>query len=1807
MSVTNTHRWLSEDADLLVGLAADADGMHCDVAIVGSGYGGAVAAAALAGATRESDSSDERRRVEATPIRVFVLERGEEYLPGMFPAGFAELPGHVRFSTENGAPPRGQPLGLFDVRVGKDVGVLLGNGLGGGSLINAAVMEEPTDDAFTSGWPAGISAAALRNEYALARAMLDAGPWTGSTPPKFDSLMRTGKAMRAEESRLASIAIARKTKASPAGVDVVRCIECGDCATGCNFRAKHSLDVNYLARARANKARFFCGATVVTVTPDSGGSGYALEWAFTERSKAYADARSFTLRARRVILAAGALGSTEILLRSKAAGLTISEQVGTRFSTNGDMILAGANQDRAAHPTAQEGDAPETRRVGPTILGLVRKRVPGQRPLVFEEFAIPAPLRRLLGEVIASVGTIHGMAHFDRWDHGPEESGEDPLAAGDRLIEHTMIYGAMGDDGAAGKMALASTPKDVVDRFDGQLAIDWPRARDAPVFAAQLEQLRQAHEQFSGVGGRVLPNPMWMALPDFGGFQLPRGPVLTVHPLGGCPMADSFADGVVDSYGRVFDVRSRADMFPGLAVLDGSIIPVSLGINPSLTIAALAERAMPRLMADWGLVGRATTEPMLQPQPERRDRSDPEQPRPTTVSLKEQLTGTLKIGTTTYDATLRVRFAPIADVARFVRELPRTVGLDGELVLRSPAGAESTVVLNGAAQVLFREASTSLGRLSSVVKLALERLGEFVKGKSLHALSKSSDFIALCSHIGGVRRIDYELAVVGAIPRGAPFKAGDAVRLVKRLVYNERGNPLRQLSEGELTTGRGERTRGKGQVALDLSYFVRQLTPLLRVNAQQDQPNAVGDLAQLGLFAARCVLTIHALNFLRSPNATLRMQERLPVDVGSVEPEVLKFQIPSGSGAAHYLLSRYEPALTSDARPLLMIHGYGASGSTFAHRSVPNNAVGFMLATGREVWVLDLRTSIGLEQREYWSFEDVANDIPDAISQILKYRREHGQDAAPVDVFAHCVGSAMFCVAVLACPDLHTKIGSVALSQVGPLVRMSPMNHFRGYVASYFAQYLGSEQFDVQPRDEDSMLMLLLDGLLANFPYPDDDDERGRLHKAPNFARVRHRADAIFGQLMQLDQVGDDTLESLDSIYGWVMARTLAQTIHFAREQLVTDAGGLNRWIGVRDLAERFAFPLLIVHGYRNAVFDWRGSYESLWMLERVFGTATAPLPDVPPVITEDRVFGSFPRQLLVLAEHGHQDCLIGKTSAADVFAPIRDFLDVPIPSAHGTAKVDLSIDIPWIGPTLGWVRRAKDGMTVCRIGVHVAPAHATVRGVVIVPLVAGEPPFNLEDAVVQPVVDASDETPRHFAIDVYLRSVDPARITGFAVLTVHEALPRLPIPMRIGELKLADGVIAVPSEQPTKEVLKLLRGALADPALDLKSAIVPLRPAWLHALDAGPPTDALTFAAASCQYPAGLFDTDVAEGSYRRLVDRIEADGLQLLVLTGDQVYVDAAGGLFEPAGAGAPTRAHELNFRLPPFRRATRSLPTYMMLDDHEVGDNWEPGRPEPDAGPALAEYETYQRWHGPDRFGPSYSYRFTPGGFPFFVLDTRSQRRTRMLDPRAPGVALDLAEIADRGSLNELLTWLKNAPADRPKFIVSPAVVFPFDLAFVFGDEVERIGLDSWGGFPASLFELLTFIRDRPVPNVVFVSGDAHMSALASLVLHGGPSGDVEIHSIVSSGLHAPWPFANARPEQFVREGDVKLRRGGQVVLEATIATPLLTVSDGFAVIKLAQPTSGTWRLDVEFDHADGVSRFGRTLATGDCWRFVDGYRR
>ena len=1575
MSRHGRHRWLSKGAETLVqalGATAAQDGdFDCDVLIVGSGYGGAVAAARLAGSRHEDGDR---------PARIWLLERGQEYLPGAFPSTFAELAGHVRFSQQDGRPPRGRAEGLFDVRLGGHVNVLLGSGLGGGSLINAAVMERATADAFAversdgagpprRAWPAAIDLDALDPHYRQAEAMLDAQAIPG-TVPKLDSLFAAARSMGAFEHRKAKAAVAFTAKRTPAGVAMQACLNCGDCVSGCNHRAKQSLDVNYLALAEANGARLFCGATVHRLRPlQPQSEGHAVEFFFTDPDKARSDrARPYVVRARRVILAAGTLGSTEILLRSRQAGLPVAaDALGANFSGNGDLIAAAYRQKEEASCSAREGDAPADRHVGPTITGLVRHRAADlERPLVLEEFAIPGPLRRVLGEVLAAADAAHGATRIDWRCHAPDDAIDDPQAVSDDAIDHTPVYGMMGDDGAGGRIEMTGdAAADHAAVTDARTRIVWPDAGRAPVFDAQIQALRDAHERFGGQGGQVLPNPLWQPLPRIRGIEALaiRGPTTTVHPLGGCAMADSHLFGVVDSHGRVW--ASTGDVLPGLAVLDGSIVPVSLGINPSLTIAALAERAIGVLATEWQLVLRSTDTLQSAERPTLRDVSRPKAPAPTRVNLEERMTGRVVIDGKPFDMAAVIGFATID--AASLRRLPGVIAQPsvalGFVVADGvgPAARKTGATATGTARVLARERSNVVGRVLRSIGPARRRLA--ARGGSLVTPKGLIDAVALCSHLGQVRLLEYDWTV-SAADADAPVRVGQRLRLTKRIAFDDAVNPWRQLTEGRLdavaNAEPGDRDSiALGRLALDPAYFVERSAPLLSVEAQQDQPNALADLAELGLWVLRIVLRIHLLGFLPPTDATHGSASRLPGPLAGVEPEKIEVAIDERAGTAEpfgsrhaparFLLSRYAP--TSPARgtrPVLLIHGYGAGGSTFAHPSIGVNLVQALLAAGRETWVLDLRTSIGLEQRRYWSFDEVATqDIAAAFAEMLKRMGRSdgdGDGTARIDVVAHCVGAAMFSVAVLSSPDLHRHVGAVVLSQVGPLLRMTAFNRFRGYVSSYLRQFIGTDQFDSKPGG-DPLKSMLIDAALASFPYPDDDREAERQRAVPGFTAVRHRADAIFGQTMQLENVGDETLRSLDAIYGWVMVEGLAQTIHYARERLLTDANGTNRVVAAETLATRFDFPLLMLHGRMNALFDWRGSYDTVRLLTRVFDG-----DEWPEEPLAGSVFGAgAPRRLRIVEGYGHQDTLIGEAAHRDVFPHVVGFLDEFRSSskqgARGTPR--LLVARPAVGPMLGRVGRdPHNGPLRCRIALQPPASRTSLHAVVHVPARrAGDGlawRFDLDAAVMAPL---APEVLADGAVEVSLLAEALSRYDGFAVLTVHNRLPQA-VATAVAP---GHGLFASPTTALPDELADAVRACLADPADDVDLAVVELDAAWIDAAcgmqatasgqpmqaaeasrpgpwpQPGPPTQpteqpratrptagpqptrptppALRFVLASCRYPPGLVDRRPAQSATERLADRLRAsppdERAQLLVLAGDQVYVDAGAGLFDPAGA--------------------------------------------------------------------------------------------------------------------------------------------------------------------------------------------------------------------------------------------------------------------------------------------------------------------
>lgn len=527
-----------------------------DVIVVGSGYGGGVSAMRLARAGK----------------RVAVIERGREVVTGEFPSRFPDMRHEMQVSGPRVS--MGSPTGLYDVRIGDDMNVLVGRGLGGGSLVNAGVALRPDARVFADPvWPGQLRQDGLLNEgYARARRWL-----RPSRDPQAQALakyraLETASAVVGVAPIAPEIVVGFEETINPAGIAQPACTRCGDCCAGCNVGAKNTIALTYLPEAVRHGAELFTHGRVTHVLPASAG-GWMVHVARVDKP---GDGHSseLTLTADMVVLAAGTLGSTEILLRSRERGLALSDRVGERFSANGDIIAFGYGAKVPVNAVGVGHPAKLDLQVGAAVSGQIEIVDPDDlaRSLTVQDGVLPSALAPILPVMFVPNGRLLGALQS-------LVSGvyKGPFAS-------LQTFFAVSHDSASGRF-----------RLDGdRLALSWPGAKDEDVY----QRLDATLSALVGhVGGSYVKNPL-------AGSVMGHQPA-TAHPLGGSAMGADRDGGVVDHVGRVFDGaagKGAGAVHAGLHVIDGAIIPRSLGVNPLLTITALAERAMLHVTREHGLV-----------------------------------------------------------------------------------------------------------------------------------------------------------------------------------------------------------------------------------------------------------------------------------------------------------------------------------------------------------------------------------------------------------------------------------------------------------------------------------------------------------------------------------------------------------------------------------------------------------------------------------------------------------------------------------------------------------------------------------------------------------------------------------------------------------------------------------------------------------------------------------------------------------------------------------------------------------------------------------------------------------------------------------------------------------------------------------------------------------------------------------------------------------------------------------------------------------------------------------------------------
>lgn len=522
---------------------SDGTAYDCDFAIVGSGFGGSVSALRLA----------------EKGYRVLVLECGRRWRPEDFPKTNWNVRKYLW-------APRLLCYGIQRISLLRDILILSGAGVGGGSLVYANTLLVPPDEAFRGpGWPESVDwKTELAPHYETAKRMLGV-----TVNPRLWPADEQLREIAAELGRgdtfhptEVGVLFARdgetegQTVGDPyfggEGPERHTCTHCGGCMVGCRFGAKNTLDRNYLWLAEKRGARIEAETMVTAIeeVPAALGGGYRLA---LERSTAIFRKRRRTIRARGVVLAAGVLGTMRLLLRCRAEGKLprLSPALGTFVRTNSESLVG---------VTAKRGDVDYSRGIAITS-GIYPDPHTHIEPV---RYPAGADAMFTLGTVLTDGGS--GVPRWLRWLWRRITSPVD-------WVRGLIPLG----------FARRSTILLVMQTIDNHMRLVWKRRRmrsERPPGQKRVpsyipianEVARRLAKKINGTARSTI-NEAVLDIPT------------TAHILGGCCAADDAARGVIDTQHRVFG-------YENMYVCDGSMVPANLGVNPSLTITAMAERAM---------------------------------------------------------------------------------------------------------------------------------------------------------------------------------------------------------------------------------------------------------------------------------------------------------------------------------------------------------------------------------------------------------------------------------------------------------------------------------------------------------------------------------------------------------------------------------------------------------------------------------------------------------------------------------------------------------------------------------------------------------------------------------------------------------------------------------------------------------------------------------------------------------------------------------------------------------------------------------------------------------------------------------------------------------------------------------------------------------------------------------------------------------------------------------------------------------------------------------------------------------------
>ncbi|RIA98513.1 cholesterol oxidase [Glomus cerebriforme] len=1158
-----------------------------DVVVIGSGYGGAIAASRMSRAGK----------------RVALLERGKEKWPGEYPSKLRECLKEVQYYSpkEN----IGSKTGMFRFYNGSDQDALVACGLGGTSLINANVALEADDRVWEmSIWPDEIKNdyESIKRGYERAREMLEPCQYPSHYPelPKLTTLEIQAKSLGDEYHKnfyRVPITVTFEDRVNAAGVPQRASTLTGNDCTGINDGSKNSTLMNYIPDAWNHGCEIFCECDVQRIKKCEKTGRYIIfyEWLDDNRTNFSKESHlcPFFVLADVVFLAAGTFGSNEILLRSRSYGLKVSDRLGKGFSGNGDIIGFGYNMDHFVNGIGSGHIDPVNMKapVGPCITGVVDMRRDAENVLkgyVIEEGVVPPAMGKSFQIFLKTGSTIIGSKPNITYSESASRKWRQIKSAiggyYTGAISHTQTYLVMSHDDNTGQLEL----------INDRLRIDYKGVGSSDT----VKELNNVLENFTlKSNGTYIPSPLWSK-------PLGRG-LVTVHPIGGCGIGKDGKSGVTNHKGQVF-IGDSNDVHKGLYVCDGAIIPTALGVNPFFTISALAERICEYAAEDRGwtinydlvekpidfnspLVSYERTEPDLIKRPRNHELKGG-------ICFTEVMKGyfsteilspdyaTAELQAKSADSTMQFLLTVIAYNADTLVDMDDHSAIITGTVSCRALSPDPLLVTRGKFRLFIPETD----------KVDSNRM---MYNLNLNATD-------------GTR---YRFKGYKLVKNGRMREAWEQATNLYVTVYLREDGEEEDLDEVNVSQEEEEEdTRkviGRGILQMNPFEFIRQLTTFKATGP--DDLSKLKAMITFDDFFATTMLKHVFVRFLpleypdEKPVAKIFRHKRRP------KKEVHTITAEDG---VKCLLYRYQGGRKG---PVLLVHGAAMSHEMWSTNLIKKSLLDYLLEHRYDVFLIDNRLSpTNSACKNQHTLDGIRLDQAAAVNKV---REVTGVEK--IGVIAHCVGSITTFMGLL-----DGKIEGVGCL-IGSQVAMHPILGFWNNVKMHlqllplWKHVLHQSEFDVRTSPNANLLNKVVNQVLRFYPVPRSQTCRNALC---------HRASLCYGTLYQHENLNQQIHDNQQEFFGTVNLTTMQHLHTMAKKKVLLNHQGQHIYATRENIRNRLNFPICLIHGEMNVVFDLKSTKKTYDTLRTINN------PDNYVHYEIDK--------------YGHLDCWWGTNADKDVF-----------------------------------------------------------------------------------------------------------------------------------------------------------------------------------------------------------------------------------------------------------------------------------------------------------------------------------------------------------------------------------------------------------------------------------------------------------------------------------------------------------------------------------------------------------------------------